>query len=177
MSKIEPIRPARPLNLVAVRTVTGATTFLATRHPNEQLAHLGTVLEIDERLVVQTEHADEIMQRLRSDLDAKRLYTQEGSFFAVDWETVQRLVGDFDPATGHRMRLGDVSVGDEVWAKVADAQGTICLSKCTVLGITGRLYLLELKKPIGGVHRLAMPRSQIKPHIAGTPRVAFAEAA
>lgn len=171
------IATARPLQLVAVRTATGATTFIVTRRPDEQLGHLGRELEVDQRLVVATEHADEIAVKIRSDLNDKRLLAQDGSWFGVDWETVQRLVGDFDPATGHRMRLGDVSVGDEVWAKVADAQGTICLSKCTVLGITGRLYLLELKKPIGGVHRLAMPRSQIKPHVAGTRRVAIAEAA
>lgn len=174
MPKIEPIRAARPLNLVAVRTVTGATTFLVTRHPNEQLAHLGTVLEVDEKLVVETPYADEIMQRLRCDLDRQRLDTQEGSFFAVDWETVERLVADFDPATGHRIRLGDLSVGDTVWAKVADADGPITLSRCNLIGIAGRLYLLELLNPIGGVRRLALPRHLLKPHLR---HQALAEAA
>lgn len=164
MPKIEPIRPARPLNLVAVRTVTGATTFLATRHPNEQLAHLGTVLEIDERLVVQTEHADEIVQRLRSDLDAKRLDTQEGSFFAVDWETVERLVADFDPVTGYRIRLGDLSVGDTVWARLATADEPRLPRKATIIGITGRLYLVEFAQPTGDLQVCPFARHLLKPH-------------
>lgn len=174
MPKIEPIRPARPLNLVAVRTVTGATTFLATRHPNEQLAHLGRVLEVDERLVVETPHADEIMQRIRSDLDRHRLDTQEGSFFAVDWETVQRLVADFDPVTGQRIRLGDLSVGDTVWARLATADEPRLPRKATIIGITGRLYLVEFQQPTGDLQVCQFPRYMLKPHLR---HQALAEAA
>lgn len=168
---------ARPLCLVAVRTVTGATTFIVTRRPDEQLGHLGTQLEVDQRLVVQTEHADEIAIRIRSDLNDKRLTAHEGNWFGVDWEAVLGLVKDFDPATGNRVRLADVSVGDEVWAKVADANGAVATSKCSVIGIVGRLYLLELHRPVGGVRRLAMPRSQIKPSVRVQLATAEAEAA
>lgn len=174
MHKTTPIYAARPLNLVLARTVTGATTFIVTRRPDEQLGHLGTQLEIDQRHVVQTEHADEIAQKIRQDLDDKRLLVHEGGWFGVDWETALRLVEDFDPATGQRVRLGDVSVGQLVWVKVADADGPIHSSKCTVVGIAGRLYLLELHRPVGGVRRLAMPRDLIKPHLR---LAALAEAA
>lgn len=165
MSNIEPIRPERPLNLVAVRTTTGATTFIVTRRPSEQLNHLGTVLEIDERLVVETEHADEIVQKVRSELDTKRLNAHEGSWFAVDWETVQRLVADFDPVTGHRIRLGDLSVGDVVWARLATADDPKPLRKATILGITGRLYMVEFEKHTGDLKYCQFPRHLLKPHL------------
>ena len=165
MSNTEPIRPARPLNLVAVRTVTGATTFVVTRHVSEQLAHLGTVLEIDERLILQTEHADEIVHRICADLDPHRLLTQEGRWFGVDWETVQRLIADFDPNTGFRIRLGDLSVGDTVWARLATADEPRLPRKGTVVGIVGRLYLVEFAAPTGDLQRCPFPRYLLKRHL------------
>lgn len=168
------IATARPLQLVAVRTATGATTFIVTRRPDEQLGHLGRELEVDQRLVVATDHADEIAARIRSDLNDKRLLAQDGSWFGVDWETVLRLLGDFDLDTGYRIRLSDVSVGDEVWVRIASADARPLLSKSTVLGIVGRLYLVELHQPVGEVRRLTVSRENLKPHVS---RVAFAEAA
>lgn len=160
--------PLPPLRLLAVRTVTGATTFIVTRHPDAQLrqiAHVGTALEVERTLEVVTPHADAILQVLREDLREDRLTAfGDRPWFSTDWETVAELLMDFDPATGKRFRLGDLWVGDLVWARIGTADEGVLLRKGTITGIAGRLYTVELQEPVGAMRRCPFPRDALKPH-------------
>lgn len=161
MIPIQPLHPA----LVALQTATGAVTFLVTRHPAAQIEHLGTQLQIDRSLVVTTPHAERIANELRTELAEKQLTTfGTHPYFQADWEDVEQLVGEFDPATGQRLRRGDVSVGARVQVALEVPEGQPPKNaRGEVTGIHGRRYLVRLDKPVGAVVSMWAPRSLIKP--------------
>lgn len=153
-----------PLCLVAVRTATGVVTFKVTRRPTEQVIHLGTQLVIDQRSVLATPHAERIARELREQFTdhAVGVVSRE-PWFLVDWEQVTRAIEDFDPATGWRTRLGDISVGAEVQVDLWNHEYPDSKRRGQVVGIAGRRYIVKLSQPYGRVGEVIAPRSMVKP--------------
>lgn len=155
--------------LLALSTATGAVTFLVTRHPEAQLAHLGMQLEVDHRLIVSTPHAERIANELRNEFSDKAISTfGNHPYFLIDWEDAERAIADFDPVTGHRLRRGDVAVGDQVQVEITTASpGNAGKRRGEVTGISGQRYLVRLLEPIGDCIGMWAPRSAIKPIVRG----------
>lgn len=164
---VQPLHPC----LVALQTATGAVTFLVTRHPAAQLEHLSTQLEVARKLVVTTPHADRLAGEIRAEFSDKALSTfGDHPYYLVDWQDVERIVGEFDHATGKRMRRGDVAVGDLVQVDLTTAGGG-GKRRGEVTGISGRRYLVRLADPVGDFTGMWAPRSQIKPIRRSAPLV------
>lgn len=157
---IQPLHPC----LVALQTATGAVTLLVTRHPASQIAHLGTQLEIERRMVVTTAHAERISAELRAQFADKAVSAWGGQpYYLVDWEAVEAAIADFDFATGRRHRLGDVAVGDRVQVELATLGNPQEKRRGEVSSISGCRYLVRLLEPLGEPTGVWAPRSQIKP--------------
>ena len=149
--------------LVAIQTATGAVTFLVTRHPQQQIEHLGTQLQIAHRLVYTTPHAERICRELREQFEDKVLTTHgQQPFFLLDWETVLATFEDYDAETGQRMRLGELAVGDIVMTELSAGGERL---RGEIRSITGRRFLIRLLKAAGELQAVWAPRSRIKPHL------------
>lgn len=152
------------LTLVALQTATGAVTFLVTRHPGVQLAHLGTQLEIARSLVVTTPHAERIARQLEAEFAGKALSTYgDHPYFLVDWEFVEQALAEFDLVTGRRLRMGDVAVGDAVRVTLTLASEPERKLRGYVTAIAGRRFAVKLDRPDGELHSLLATRAQLKP--------------
>ena len=150
--------------LAIVATATGAVTFLVTRHPGVQLAHLGTQLEIARSLVITTPHAERISSQLQAEFAGKALSTfGDHPYFLVDWEEVERVLAEYDLATGRRLRMGDVAVGDLVQVEIATTSAPHRKLRGLVTAIAGRRYAVKLDEPDSELRALLAPRSQLKP--------------
>lgn len=171
-NQVHPLHPC----LVALQTATGAVTFLVTRHPAAQIEHLGTQLEVSRSMVVTTPHAERIANELRTEL-ADQVVSAWGNhpYFLADWEEVERLVGEFDHASGRRLRRGDVAVGDPVQVEIKTAAGDEARkARGEVSAIHGRRYLVRLERAIGDLVSVWAPRSLLKPVIRACALVAAA---
>lgn len=150
------------LHLVACRTATGSVTFFATRHPTEQLIHLGTELEVDRRIVAPTPHADRLVHELQAEFADERLTQWAGRpYFHPDWERVEQAISEFDLPTGRRMRRAGVAVGDTVQVQMGLMEQP--RSRGEVMAIAEKRYLVALERPIGDVKSGWFTRLLIKP--------------
>lgn len=156
--------PVPGLCLVAVQTATKAVTFFSTRHPHDQIVHLGTALTVENRLTVATAHADRLAAELRAQFYEKVL-TAYGNrpWFLVDWEDVVAAIGEFDLATGRRQVLGDVALGDQVQVELSTASDPALKARGEITAISGVRFLVRLNNPIGELSGCWAPRSAIKP--------------
>lgn len=163
MSQVS-IQPLHPC-LVALQTATGAVTFLVTRHPAVQLEHLGMQLEVARRLVITTPHAAWMADELRAQFAGDRSCGIFGDrpYYSVDWEDVEAAIADFDPATGKRLRLADVSVGDQVQVELSTVSRPDRKERGEVTAISGARYRVKFPKPIGDMVGIWAPRALIKP--------------
>lgn len=150
--------PGPPLHLVAVRTATGAVTFFATRRPTEQLIHLGRELVVERRLVMQTRHAERLVQELQSEFADTQTANDGRPFFLADWESAVDAIAQFDLATGQRMEREGVKVGDTVQVELGLADSPSKL-RGYVRGINGKRYLVEIPNGPTGL----FTRNLVKP--------------
>lgn len=156
---------APALHLVACRTATGSVTFFATRHPTEQLIHLGVALIVEERLVIPTPHAERIVRELQAEFAEERLTMRAGRpYFQTDWARVESAVAEFDCTTGKRLRRDGVAVGDRVHVATSLADQQV-RQRGEVTAISERRYLVKLDQPVNDVVAGWYGRSLIKPII------------
>ncbi len=160
-TRIQPLHPC----LVALQTATGAVTFLVTRHPAAQIDHLGMQLEVARSAIFTTPHAERIATELRGELEEKSISAWgDHPYYLLDWEDVEHLVAEFDLATGHRMRRGDVAVGDAVQVEMRTASPEEPRKlRGEVSAIHGRRYLVRLEHAVGDLVSVWAPRGLLKP--------------
>jgi hypothetical protein len=165
-----------PLYLHALHTATGAVGFFVSRDSRgfAPVFHMGRHIEIDSRTTFETPHAEAIKRAIEHDLGAYRLTTQgDGDWFMVDRDTILDRLADWDMATGKRLHMDDVSVGDavQIELQLADAAQKL---RGTVAAIDSRARLYFVRLVTGHWQGMWARRGQIK-RVVRVP--AFAEAA
>lgn len=137
----------------------GLCAVLDTREPHRNLMHVCAMWNIDKREALATLHHQTIAWHLREWLTTRKAGMP---WCMVDFQDLAAQMAMFDPATGRRLQLADLKIGDPV-AVAGAGRG-----KVVSIRADGR-YQVDLDAPKGDLIGVDAPRSLLKPVLRPVP--------